>query len=276
MGEKSLGLAVGIGALCASLMGPAMVGAGEPAGFRDRPWGARWDASAIGSLPGCEGQGELVVDVEGYVARVAQPECVGYRFSAELRVNLILFYPEIKWHSLDRSRLVVDNLLSLRRIWGLHRETVADLERFSARLAALSPLRGLYGGGRPVFPDMSEAFQLPDSGRGLQGYQVTFPQHQYDAMKSALLSRLAPPTRQTLETASGEVLEWTGNSTHSVLKTGGGADGSGYFFVVTKRCVNLPVEGERSPEMGLALRPNLMSYPWFIQLVEGFEWARHW
>ncbi len=267
-----LGLAMGIGGLCASLMGPVTGSAGEPAGFRDRPWGTRWDASAIGSLPGCEGQGELVVDVEGFGARVAQPECVGYRFSAELQVNLILFYPEIKWHSLDRSRVVVDNLLSLRRMWALRREAVGALERFSARLAALSPLRELYGGGEPVFPDMAEDFHLPDAVRGLQGYQVNFPQYEYDSMKSALLSQLGPPTRRASEAAGGEALEWIGDDTQAVLK-GGSANASGSFVVVTRWYVELLAERKKDVKSRFADRP-LMSYPWVIQIVERFEWAR--
>ena len=90
----------------ASLVPGGPVGAQEPQGFGNWAWGTPWSGNPIRTLPGCGGQGEVVTDVEGLIARVAQPECVGYRFAEGLRVNLILLYPEIKW---QRVRYTMKN-----------------------------------------------------------------------------------------------------------------------------------------------------------------------
>jgi hypothetical protein len=242
----------------------------EPGGFRDRAWGTRWDEDAIRSLPGCHAQGETIADVEGYVAVVAQPECVGYRFAADLTVNLVLIYPEIKWHGLEQSRLVVENLLTLRTIWGLAPETTARLERWSAELDRLSRLRTLYGTDAPVFPDMAyHTFDLPEAGRGLQGYQINFRRDQYVTVKAALIRQLGAPTRET----DDEVLEWLGDKTVAVMRERGNAAASGYFVVITRAYLDLVKTGLAANVV--TRRSTPYSRPWFLQLVEGFDWARN-
>jgi len=271
-----------IGLAVAFLLLPGTVRAQGLEGFRDRPWGTPWDAGAIAALPGCETQGELVADVGSYLARVAQPDCVGYRFSEHHRVNLILLYPDIKWRSFDQSRSLVDQLRSERRMWGLSRETVATLDRVSAQLAALAPLRRLHGADGPVFPDMGDAFDLPGHVRGLQGYQINFATAQYDAMRSRLVIELGRPTRTSRHPVSGETLEWRDDSARATLKERGGADASGYLAVVTTRYLDFlaaqkGVTGDSTRPLARAattLRPNVMSYPWFVQVFEWFDWAR--
>ncbi len=270
-----------VGVLCVSLLSSWAACAEEAGGILGRAWGTRWDDDAIRSLPGCEGQGETIADVEGYVAVVAQPECVGYRFSSHLTVNLMLIYPDIKWHSLENSRLVVDNLLAFRHLWGLAPDTIARLERWSAELDRRSRLRMRYGTREPVFPDMAYGtLDLPEAARGLQGYQLNFRREQYVAMKAALMKGFGAPTRQSHEggqaaagtPATGEVLEWLGEGTVAVMKEHGRTAASGYFVILTRDYSELLTA---APAHDVPTqRPTPMSYPWFLQLVEGFEWAR--
>ena len=230
-------------------------------------------------MSGCLAQGETIADVEGYIALVAQPECVGYRFANDLTVNLLLLYPDVKWHALEKSRLVVDNLIALRRIWDLTPETVILLEGWSVELERRSRLLIRYGSEAPIFPDMAHhTLDLPEAGRGLQGYQINFPRERYVSMKAALTRRLGPPTRQTVEeghTASGssttgEVLEWLSERTVAVMKERGSAAASGYFVVITRAYLELIKTG-RAAEI-ITRRPTPYSYPWFLQLIESFGW----
>jgi hypothetical protein len=265
-------------------------GADEPRGFRDRIWGTPWDGNAVRNLPGCWGQGEVVTDVEGLIARVAQPECVGYQFADELTVNQILLYPEIKWHRLDQARAVLRTLLSCPEVWGLKREVAEQLETWSARLDRLAGARTAHGEDGPVFRDMAERlFDLADPMRGLQGYQVSFPREQYAAMKSVLVQQFGPPTNERLEWTSlpvggagvGHVLEWSWERAVAVMRDSGGTGRSGYFAIVTRDYRDLVVDRERaaarSREDEVRTRPvfwrNPRSYPWFLELLEGFEWA---
>src|SRR5262249_40321410 len=152
------------GLLYISMLSSSTAWAEEPSGFLGQVWGTRWDDVAIASLAGCEGQGTTVGDVDGYVALVLQPECVGYRFSDELTVNLILIFPDVKWHAIEQSRLVVDNLLAFRKMWGLDQQTVGYLERWSRVLDRRLRQRSLYGAQRPVVSDMAYGtLDLPEA-----------------------------------------------------------------------------------------------------------------
>ena len=270
-----------MGVLFALLLSSCAAWAEEPGGFLGRAWGTRWDDDAIRSLPGCEPQGETIADVRGYVARVAQPECVGYRFADHLTVNLILIYPDVKWHDLEKSRLVVDNLIALRRIWGLAPETVIHLKRWSAELERRSRVRMRYGTEAPAFPDMAHyTFDLPEAAQGLQGYQINFPRDRYVTMKAALTKQFGPPTRQANEdghttsgaSGAGQVMEWLGERTVAVMKEHGSTAASGYFVIITRAYLELIKTGLAADVV--AWRSTPFSYPWFLQMVERFDWAR--
>jgi hypothetical protein len=261
--------------------------ADEPRGFRDRAWGAQWSADSIGSLPGCAGQGDVVIDVEGVIARVAQPECVGYRFSDDLVVTLILLYPEIKWRRLDEARSVVRLLSSDPALWRLNREVAGQLEAWSSQLGWLANARAAYGEGDPVFRDMADVFDLASSMRGLQGYQLNFPRRQYAAMKSALVRQLGPPLQERLESMGGapglvQVLEWGWERTVAIMREAGDVESSGYFAIVTRDYRALLTEHERvaarrrvnGETAGPVLWRNPSSYRWFLEVVEEFSWAK--
>lgn len=276
--------------VCAVLSWALLAGAEEPGGFRDRIWGTPWDGNAIRTLPGCDGQGEIVTDVEGVIARVAQPECVGYRVSDDLRVTLILLYPDVKWHRLEHAQVVVAPLVSDWRVWGLTRETADRLAGWLMQVNRLTHLRKVYGDHEPMFFDMGEFFDLPDSVRGLQGYQINFPHEQYAAMKSTLIRQLGPPATQTTDGESaaagrrtaGEVLEWSGEMTIAVMREYGSRGLSGSFAIVTRRYRDFLRERKRviaehkSCVVGdpLLRQRNPSSYPWFLELVESFSWAQ--
>jgi|RhiMetdeSRZDD1v2_1073273.scaffolds.fasta_scaffold796677_2 hypothetical protein len=251
--------------LALALLWPLPVFAEEPAGFLDRPWGARWTGDAISALPGCEDQGETIADVEGFIVRVAQPECLGYRFAEGLTVNLYLLYPDIGRRSLDGSRVTVRSLLDHRRMWGLDLYAVEMLERWDAELRRRHDLRARHGACEPVLRGMAHGtLDLPAEARGLQGYQLSFSRTQYDAMRVALLQRLGPPRREG-EGEYTEGLEWRGERTIARLMPD-------YFVVVTRAYAALldalPIPPRAEP-------PALASYPWYLQLVEGFAWARN-
>ena len=250
--------------LALTLLWPLGAYAEESTGFRDRPWGTRWSADAVGALPSCEDQGETIAEVEGVVARVAQTECLGYRFADGLVVDLFLLYPDIRWHSLEASRATVRNLLDHRRMWGLDRYTVTMLERWAAELKRRRALRARHGAQEPVLRDMAiGTLDLPPAARGLQGYQLSFPRAQYDAMRAVMASRLGPPTRDGSEAEAGN-LEWQGERTIAKLTPD-------YFVVVTRDYAEL-LKGPAIPRR--AEPPTPASYPWYLQLVEGFAWAQ--
>jgi hypothetical protein len=261
-----------------------------PSGFRDRAWGTPWNDDAIRSLVGCAGQGEVVTDIEGVIARVAQPECVGYRFSEQLTVNLILLYPEIRWHRLDRARAVLRMLLSDAEMWRLEREVAGELEAWSVQLGWLAAARTAYGEDGPVFRDMAAVFDLADSMRGLQGYQLNFPRKQYAAVRSTLVRQFGPPARERIESRDDavddagvvEVLEWDWDRTVAVMRESGDAATSGYFVIVTRDYRDLITEYERAAARrradGEVTQPvlwrNPSSYRWFLQVLESFNWAK--
>ena len=250
--------------LALGLLLPIVVDAEEPSGFLDRPWGTRWSPTAIASLPSCEDQGETIADVEGSIVRVAQTECLGYRFSEQVTVNLTLLYPDIRWHALEDSTVVVRSLLDLRRIWGLDLRTVVLLERWTAELDRRRDLRARYGAHTPVYRDMGyHSLRLPEAGRGLRGYQLSFAREQYGTMRSMLTKDLGTPTRKSGPTEI-EVLEWRGERTLATLTRD-------YFVVVTREYAALL---EATPSTFPAERPYPASYPWYLELVEGFGWAR--
>jgi hypothetical protein len=260
------------------VLSPAVAASGEPEGFRDRPWGSPWQFDTISSLPGCDTQGEVVADVEGVIGRVIQPECVGYRFSNEQTVNLILLYPEIKWHRLEDSRTVVRTLLAHPKVWGLDPAAVDRLETARASLDRLERLRGLYGAEAPIFPDSGHLLAGSGVLGGLQGYQLNFQEGGYAAMRASALSRLGQPTRQSSRWVSSsdgdlvtsEVLEWSGERTLAVLKEHG-LTGPGGFLAVVTRAYHSTL-GECAPA---GRRPDhAVSYPWFMGVIEGFGWAR--
>jgi len=256
----------GLRAMCLALglLLPLIADADEPSGFLDRPWGTRWSHGVITSLPGCEDQGETIADVEGYIVRVAQTECLGYRFSDRLTVNLTLLYPDIRWHSLDQSSIVVRSLLELRRIWGLEHRTVVLLERWAEELDRRRDLRARHGAHPPVYRDMGyEALRLPEPARGLRGYQLSFAREQHGAMRTVLTKRLGAPTREGGRPEM-EVLEWRGERTLATLTRD-------YFVVVTREYAELL---EAAAAASPAERPSPASYPWYLELVEGFGWAR--
>lgn len=249
----------------------------EPGGFLDRSWGTSWTDDAIRSLAGCDGQGEIVANVEGMIARVAQPECVGYRLSAEQTVNLILFYPEIRWHRLAEARAALRPLVELPRAWGLEPTSAERLAAWLRRLERLSRLRAAYGDDPPAFPDLGHFLVLPPAAQGLQGYQLNFPWTDYERVKSLIIHRLGPPTRTTMrvvsavgEMATGEVLEWAGEQTTAALKEYGGGGPSGHFVVVTRAYRAVITGGAASGRRA----SHVVSYPWFLELIEGFRWAR--
>ena len=225
-----------------------------------------------------------MTDVDGFVARVAQPECVGYRLSDGGRVNLILLHPDIRWHSLERARAVVDGLVSMPRLWGLRRETVAQLRRVSADLARIAPLRPLYGADGPAVPDRAEDVRLPASARGLQGYQINFATERYDRVRAAARAQLGPPSgpgslsRMTPPGSRGEVLEWAGEHTVAILRQHGPLDASGYLLVLTRAYLTLlaerPGTAEAPSPPSPLPRPNPTSHAWFLEIVESFAWAR--
>jgi hypothetical protein len=250
----------------------------EPWGFLDRPWGTPWHPDAIRSLPGCEGQGEVVADVEGQIARVVQPECVGYRLPDGQRVTLMLFYPEIKRHRLEDCKVVVRTLLALPRVWGLTAATVDRLRTALAEIERLDRLRKRFGDGPPVFSDLGHLLVRPDGLDGLQGYQLNFRPDVYATLRSAALAQLGPPMLTATGWVSsedgflvaGEVLEWSGERTLAVLREHGPRGPGGHFTVVTRAyrdAVTAARVAGRRPE-------NPMSYPWFLELIEGFAWAR--
>ena len=254
---RAMGLALG-------LLLPIIADAEEPRGFLDRPWGTRWSHDAITALPGCETQGETIADVEGHIARVAQTECLGYRFSDRLTVNLTLLYPDIRWHSLDQSIVVVRSLLDLRRIWGLERRTVVLLERWAEELDLRHHLRARHGAQAPVYRDMGyDSLRLPETARGLRGYQLNFTREQHGAMRAVLTKGLGAPTRESGRPEM-EVLEWRGERTLATLTRD-------YFVVVTREYAELL---EAAAAASPAERPSPASYPWYLELVEGFGWAR--
>ena len=253
-------------ALCLALglLLPILADAEEPSGFLDRPWGTRWSPDAIASLPGCEDQGESIADVEGYIVRVAQTECLGYRFSEHVTVNLTLLYPEIRWHALEQSTVVVRSLLDLRRIWGLDLRTVVLLERWAQKLDRRRDLRAQYGAHAPVYRDLGyHSVRIPEAGRGLRGYQLSFTRERYETMRAMLTKDLGVPTRESGPTGL-EVLKWRGDRTLATLTRD-------YFVVVTREYAALL---EATPSAWPAERPTPVSYPWYLELVEGFWWAR--
>jgi hypothetical protein len=257
---------------------PALAAGGEPQGFLDRPWGTPWHPDTIRSLPGCDGQGDVVADVDGMVVRAVQPECVGYRFSDEQTVNLILLYPEIRWHRLEESRTVVRTLLALPKVWGLGPATVDHLETARASLDRLARQRRRYGDDAPILPDRGHLIARTGALDGLQGYQLNFQDGGYAAMRSVALARLGRPTRQTTGRISSpdgdlvttEVLEWSGERTLAVLREHGAAGAGGYLAVATRAYASTvgdcALPGRR-PD-------NALSYPWVLMVIEGFGWAR--
>lgn len=264
----------------------------------ERAWGTPWDTDAVSSLPGCEGQGEIIAEIHGYLARVAQPECVGYRLWNQYPMTLILIYRDIPWHSLDSSRRVVDNLLASRGVWGLAPTTVDRLGSWAVELERLARLRRLYGDDPPVLPPISairavphavpgvKGYQiraLPPATRGLQGYQINFSHEHHAALKSALRTWLGTPTRETrLKRAAhhasplAEVQEWRGNGTVAKLQEIGSNSGSGYFVIVTEAYLALLNEeahprGARAPTPALASRPPPVFSPWILGVLERFD-----
>jgi hypothetical protein len=236
----------------------------DPSGFLDRPWGTRWSADAIGALPDCADQGETIADVDGLIARVAQTECLGYRFDG-LTVNLFLLYPDIRWNSLEASRATVRSLLHHRRMWGLDRYTVELLERWAVELERRHGLRARHGAREPTLRDMAYGIlDLPAAARGLQGYQMSFPPAQHAAMQAALTQRLGAPTRKAPEASAG-ILEWRHERTIARLMPD-------HFVVITRAYAAL-LEAPELPRP--AEPPTPASYPWYLQLVEGFPWARN-
>jgi hypothetical protein len=200
-------------------------------------------------------------------------------------VNLILLYPEIRWQRLDQARAVLSTLLSCPGVWGLKGEMIEQLETWSAKLDRLSSARMAYGGDGPAFRDMSgRLFDLADPLRGLQGYQLNFPREKYVEMKSILVGQFGPPAVERLESTSlpagGHVLEWSWEHAVAVMKEPGGTGRSGYFAIVTRAYRDVLVDLERSAARGRGdsghSRPifwrNPRSYPWFLELLEGFEW----
>ncbi len=273
--------------MCVALLWTTPACPEEPRGFLDRLWGTPWDASVIPTLPGCDGQGDIVTDVEGVIAEVVQPECVGYRLSDSLTVNLILLYPDMKWHRLKDARIALRTLSSDWPLWALTPTTADRLQRSLERIERLELRRRLYGDAEPAFPHMAEVFDLADPARGLQGYQINFPSDRYAIMKSALIGQLGPPTTQTMErtdaTAPREVLEWSGERTVAVMKEYGSVDASGYFAIVTRdyrdllseyKQVTAPNTRKNSSQRDArAARRNPSPYPWFLELIEAFSWA---
>jgi hypothetical protein len=249
-------------ALVLMLLLPSGLGAGEPDGFLDRPWGTRWTAEAISSLRGCDGQGETIAEVDGLVIRAAQTECLGYRLPEGLIVNLNLLYADIRWHSLDHSRGIVRNLLDLRRMWGLWPHVVEVLEDWREELARRQVLLDRYGGHRPVYPDVAYGtLDLPAAAQGLQGYQLSFGPADYDEMRATLVKRFGPPTRRA---AGGGAVEWWGDRTIATLATD-------HFVVVTRAYLAFL----EAPAISPCAWPTPASYPWYLQLVEDFAWARN-
>jgi hypothetical protein len=219
-----------------------------------------------------------VADVEGIVARVGQPECVGYRFSEAQTVNLILLYPEIRWHRLEDSRTVVRTLLALPKVWGLGPATIDHLETARVSLEHLARRRRLYGDDAPIFPDRGHLIARTGALEGLQGYQLNFQDGGYAEMRSAALARLGRPTRQATgwisspdgDLVTSEVLEWSRERTLAVLKEHGAAGAGGYLAVVTRAYAG--TIGDYAPA---GRRPdNALSYPWVLAVIEGFGWAR--
>ncbi len=256
----------GVRAMCLALglLLPILADAEEPSGFLDRPWGTRWSPDAISSLPGCKDQGESIADVEGYIVRVAQTECLGYRFAKQVTVNLTLLYPEIRWHALEQSTVVVRSLLDLRRIWGLDLRTVVLLARWAEELDRRRDLRARYGAHAPVYRDMGyHSVGIPEAGRGLRGYQLSFAREQYGAIRAILTKGLGAPTHQSGRLEM-EVLEWHGERALATLTRD-------YFVVITREYAALL---EATPSVFPAERPYPASYPWYLELVEGFGWAR--
>jgi hypothetical protein len=246
--------------------------ADEPGGFLDRPWGTRWDRAAIASLPGCARQGELVADIEGYVALVAQPECVGYRLSERQRVTLILFYAEIKWHAPDSARRIVTTLLAHRRLWGLRWEAAARLESVAEGLDALAAARRHHGPAPPIVPELHTG-AFPTETDGLQGYQMNFASAGYDAVQSTVARELGPATERASDAVGGETLTWVGPRTLAILSERGQGGASGYFVIVTTEYLRaLSARTARPP--GIALWANPMSRPGVLEIVEWFDWAR--
>lgn len=275
--------------------------ADEPRPVLERAWGTPWDKDAVGSLPGCEGQGEIIAEVHGYLARVAQPECVGYRLWNRYPVTLILIYRDIPWHSLDSSRRVVDNLLASRGVWGLTPTTVDRLGSWAVALERLARLRRVYGDDPPVLPQISairpvphavpgvKGYQvraLPPATRGLQGYQINFSHEHYAALKSALRTRLGTPTREPhfdrvahQTSRLGGVQEWRGNGTVATLQGAGSNGGFGHFLIVTEAYLALLNEdahsrGARASMPALASWAAFMSPPWILDVLERFDSVR--
>ena len=273
-----------------------------PRGFLDRGWGTPWGKDAIRSLPGCEAQGEIIAEIDGYLALVAQPECVGYELWGRHRVTLILIYRNVPWHPLDTSRRLVDSLLASPRLWGLTPENVARLESWSVKLDRLARLRALHGGEAPVFPHITDIGPLPDpvpgtrgyrvralppATQGLQGYQVNFPHKDYGALRSALRAELGAPTREAPRgdeiaggsSRAGEVLEWSGDRTVAILAEHGRSGESGYFVTVTREYLRLVTEqhdavgatGRRMPIFPSPVGPG--SYPWVLEVMESIHWT---
>src|SRR5262245_31881458 len=99
-------------------------------------------------------------------------------------------------------------------------------------------------------------------------------------MKTVLTSRLGAPTRVANGTsstalgpsASGQVLEWLSERTVAVLREHGNEATSGSLVVVTRAYLELT----RTRRNNVAIRPSTpYAYPWFLQLIEGFGWARN-
>lgn len=281
---RAMGRGLLAGAMLAWLLSAAHA---DDVGLPDRPWGSPWHGEAIRGLPGCGTQGELIVDVEGYIARVVQPECVGYRLADDLTVTLILVYPEIRWHAIEQSSRLIRTLLQGWRMWGLTPQTAARLDRALPRIERLVQLRARYGAEPALVPDMADHMDPPGAARGLQGYQINFPSDKYATMRALLLSRLGPPVRRS-EGVGGELFEWVDDTTVAVMREPGAFADSGYFLILTRAYYDMlrgPLRtlAELTDDRARGIRSvtprhhpwrSPMAYRWVLEPLASFEWAQ--